>query len=181
MGVPARLMVLLTAVAGGVDAAAFIELDEVFVANQTGNGVLLAVGIADSMLPGHAAEGVLGPAASLLGFCVGGVATAWASRLLPHWALLGFEAGLLVLAAGLAWAPSALCAGVLASAMGAQSVYAVRAGVPGVTTTVVTGTLAALFVRATGGTRERQGAPLLALVWLAYFVGALGGAAVVLA
>ncbi|WP_461035873.1 DUF1275 family protein [Streptomyces mayteni] len=181
MGVPARLMVLLTAVAGAVDAAAFIELDEVFVANQTGNGVLLGIGLASSVLPGHALGGVAGPAASLLGFCLGGVAAAWLGRLVPAWVVLVLEVALLALAAGFVWAPSALCAALLASAMGAQSVYAVRAGVPGVTTTVVTGTLAALFVRATGGARERQNALLLALVWLAYFVGALGGAAVTLA
>ena len=45
MGVPGRFLVALSLLAGGVDAVAFLTLDHVFVANQTGNGVLLGVGL----------------------------------------------------------------------------------------------------------------------------------------
>ncbi|WP_158674629.1 DUF1275 family protein [Streptomyces hoynatensis] len=184
MGVPARLMVALSLLAGGVDAVAFLTLDHVFVANQTGNGVLLGLGAASRFLPGDAGVGLTGPLASLAGFCAGGLAAAGLSRRAPLRALLWLEAALLGLAGALAWAPAPWCAAALAAAMGAQTVFATRVGIKGVTTTVVTSTLATLFLRllvpGAGAGRDREAVALLLAVWLAYLAGVLAGTSAVL-
>ena len=184
MGVPGRFLVALSLLAGGVDAVAFLTLDHVFVANQTGNGVLLGVGTAARFLPGDARVGLTAPLISLAGFCAGGLLAAWLGRLTPLRGLLLLEAALLGLAGALAGAPARWCAAALAAAMGAQTVYATRVGIKGVTTTVITGTLGTLFLRLLGGDagpgRDRAALLLPLAVALAYPAGALAGASAVL-
>ena len=164
----------LTLLAGVVDAAVFVGLGEVFVANQTGNCVLLAVGLAHWLATGNPAGAVTGPLVSLLAFCLGGLAAGLFSRA-PEKSRLLAEA-VLLLAAAVLPGPRLAQIALAAVAMGIQSVHAIRLGVPGVTTTVVTGTLASLFSRVTDEPRRREGTGLLGLVWLLYVVGAVVGA-----
>ncbi|MFC5751427.1 DUF1275 family protein [Actinomadura rugatobispora] len=181
----ARTALTLTVVAGLVDAAAFMVLGGVFVANQTGNCVLLAIGIAERIPIGDAGAdrphaGVTGPLMSLAAFCAGAAAAGWGGLRVPRRVaaflpLLGAEALLLAAAAALP-GPDWARVGLVAAAMGVQSVQAVRLEVPGVTTTVVTGTLASLFDKLTDERPRRRGTGLLTLVWVLYIAGAVAGA-----
>ncbi|MGC4954300.1 YoaK family protein [Actinomadura citrea] len=182
---PVGLALVLTTVAGLVDAAAYLALGGVFVANQTGNCVLLAIGIAerlplDDALPGPN-RGVSEPLTSLAAFCVGVAAAGWLdSRILGRvtaiWPLVGAESLLLVAAAvpGPNWAR----VGLAAAAMGVQSTHGMRLGINGVPTTVVTSTLTRLFAGSSENSHRRRGSRLLALVWLLYMIGAIVGATV---
>ena len=188
----AGLMVLLTAIAGWVDSIAYVRSGSVFVANQTGNAVFLAVQVAERWVPGVHRAGVAaqadtyGPFSSLVGFCVGvavSVAPLRRSRRTGDpeapWILLAIEALLLASVMVLVSAPRELRLGAAAAAMGVQSVYAAGVAMRGVSTTTLTGTLVALIsaFAEEPGRRARQGAALLALVWAAYTIGAWGGAA----
>ena len=176
---------ILTAVAGLVDAAAYLGLGGVFVANQTGNCVLLAIGVAERVRFGEdpaAAPivGVAGPLTSLVAFCVGAAAAGWLGPRVPRRMkarrpLLGVEALLLAVAAAVPGS-NTVRAGVAAAAMGIQSVQAVRLGVQGVTTTVITGTMASLFAGLTAIPGRKPAGWRLAVVWLMYVTGALIGA-----
>jgi uncharacterized membrane protein YoaK (UPF0700 family) len=173
--IAARLAVLAAA-AGAVDAASFLGLDQVFTANQTGNTVLLgiAIGVGDG-------DAVLRTGVSVAAFAAGvmlgaralrGATAGWSA---PTGRILLVQAGLLAVAAAL-WAPldTAALIAIVAAAMGVQSAAALRVGVPGVSTTYVTGTLtrmAARLVDPRAGPREV--APPLA--WLAYLAGAIAG------
>nr|WP_277608087.1 YoaK family protein [Streptomyces boncukensis] len=179
----------MTALAGAVDAAVYLSLGRVFIANQTGNGVLLALGAVTRLHPGEEAnaDAVAGPAVSLLGFCLGAIAAGLLTRHAPHlWRLFVAQALLLAATAALP-GPELPRIGVVAAAMGVQSVLGLRLGVRGVTTTVVTGTLASLFSRATAAPRAHgdgdggPGAGLFGLVWVMYVAGAALGAAGALA
>jgi uncharacterized membrane protein YoaK (UPF0700 family) len=188
----AGLMVLLTAIAGWVDSVAYVRSGSVFVANQTGNAVFLAVQIAERWVPGAHHAGVVaepdtyGPLASLFGFCVGVSVSVVPLRRARRsgggqapWALLAIEALLLASVVVLASAPRELRLGIAAAAMGAQSVYAAGVAVRGVSTTTLTGTLVALIsaFAEEPGRHARRGVVLLTLVWAAYTIGAWGGAA----
>ena len=166
----------LAAAAGCVDAASFLALDQVFTANQTGNTVLLgiALGVGDG-------GAVLRTGVSVVAFVAGVMLGALALRGAPvGWSartglVLLAEAALIAVAAAL-WDPLSTVAliAIVAAAMGAQSAAAQRVGVPGVSTTFVTGTLtriASRFVEAGPGPREA--APLAA--WAAYLGGAVAG------
>lgn len=187
-------MVLLTAIAGWVDSVAYVRSGSVFVANQTGNAVFLAVQVAERWVPGvgHSATGITresdtyGPFSSLVGFCVG-----VAMSLVPlrrsrrrrdgeaPWMLLALEALLLASVVVLASTQRELRLGVAAAAMGVQSVYAAGVAMRGVSTTTLTGTLVALIsvFAEEPGRRARQAIVVLTSVWLAYTIGAWGGAA----
>ncbi|NUR61606.1 MAG: DUF1275 domain-containing protein [Catenulispora sp.] len=190
----AWLMVLLTGIAGWVDAVAYVRSGEVFVANQTGNAVFLAVQVAERRLPGvsriHVAVGgdTYGPLASLIGFCLGVALAviplrrarrAGADDGAPPWHLLAMEAALLGTVVLLAGTPREIRLGLAAAAMGVQSVYAARVAMRGVTTTTLTGTLVALIstFAEDPGRRARKAIFLLSAVWAAYTLGAWGGAA----
>ncbi|TMR93430.1 DUF1275 family protein [Nonomuraea basaltis] len=182
---PTGLALVLTILAGLVDAAVFLKMGGVFVANQTGNCVLLAIGLAEHLPPDGTDEaasgvvGVTGPLTSLPAFGLGAAAAGWLGRagvLARIWPLLGAEALLLAGVAALP-GPAAVRVGMAAAAMGIQSVQAVRLGLPGVITTVVTGTVAALFARTAEQPRRRHRAAMLGMVWLLYVVGAIIGAA----
>ena len=188
----AGLMVLLTAVAGWVDSVAYVRSGSVFVANQTGNAVFLAVQVAERWVPGVHHAGVAaesdtyGPFSSLVGFCVGvaiSVLPLRRSRRVGDaeapWILLAIEALLLASVIVLASAPRELRLGVAAAAMGVQSTYAAGVAMRGVSTTTLTGTLVTLIsaFAEEPGHRVRQGIMLLTMVWAAYTIGAWGGAA----
>jgi uncharacterized membrane protein YoaK (UPF0700 family) len=169
-------MVALALVAGCVDAAAFLGLDGVFVANQTGNTVLLGIAA------GRGEWEQVARAGDALGmFCVGvavaavllrGAPAGWPGRVTLLVALEAVLVGALVLL----WhpLPSAVLIAFAGAAMGIQSAATQHAGVPGVTTTFVTGTLTRIFSELGGRPRafpERTAA----LAWLAYLLGALAG------
>ena len=146
-------LVALTVATGLVDAISFLGLGHVFVANQTGNVVFLAFGVAG-------ASGVSASAAlvSLLCFAAGSAGGGLLARREEthqrRWILGAFGGETtLVLAATLAaigvgiGEPSArrdLVIGLLALAMGLRNATVRKLGVPDLTTTVLTMTLTGL-------------------------------------
>jgi uncharacterized membrane protein YoaK (UPF0700 family) len=161
------MLTLLALAAGCVDAASFLGLGQVMTAAMTGNTILLglALGQAD-------AEGTLRSTVALAGFVAGALLGAaivergpsgmiWMPRIT---AALALELVVLVILA-LAWHvlegrpagpidyrhPLIAAAGI---AMGIQSAAATRVGVPGVTTTYVTGTLTSMAARLVGWLRS---------------------------
>jgi len=199
------MLTSLSLAAGCVDAVGYLGLGQVFVANMTGNTVLL--GLAIGQVDGR---GVLHAGTALAGFVLGvtvGAAivergperAAWTPAIT---AALGLECVILVaFAAG--WLldgsePSGVAVYPLivlsALAMGVQSAAVRRLQVAGVSTTYITGTLTSLTARTVRWLRSaspehseerstltepsERGLPLTADVWLAYGVGAVvGGAA----
>ncbi|MFE5487336.1 YoaK family protein [Streptomyces sp. NPDC056527] len=179
------LMLTLTVVTGLVDAVSFLGLGHVFVANMTGNVVLLGFALAG-------AEGLSTPASavSMAAFLAGATAAGrFGARFAAHRGRL--------LAAGTALqavlVTAALVTAVVARdevstpvqytlivtlglAMGMQTAVARRLGVPDLTTTVLTQTLTGLAADSTaaGGAGPRPGRRFLSV--LAMFLGALAGA-----
>ena len=143
-------MVLLTAVAGWVDSVAYVRSGSVFVANQTGNAVFLAVQVAERWVPGVHHSGVVaqpdafGPFSSLCGAAAAPPSRRTSDTEVP-WILLAIEALMLASVIVLASAPRELRLGMAAAAMGVQSTYAAGVAMRGVTTTTLTGTLVALI------------------------------------
>lgn len=192
------LLLVLTAVTGLVDAASYLALGQVFVANMTGNVVFLGFAIA-----GASGFSISASLVAIAGFLAGALAGgAIGSRAGHHRARLlaistGFQVALV--AAGLAVSIAAhdLHAGLaqhslivlLGLAMGLQNATARRLAVPDLTTTVLTLTLTGLAADSTlaGGRNPHPARRLLAT--LAMFLGAAvgtfllfhGGVAVVLA
>jgi uncharacterized membrane protein YoaK (UPF0700 family) len=176
------MMVALTLLTGVVDAASYLELGHVFVANMTGNVVF--VGFALAGAPGLSlVSSLIALAAFLLGARTGG---AIGARLRAHRGHLVRGAGsvqsvLIALALVIALvAGTSLSAGaryaitaVLAVAMGIQNAAAQRLAVPELTTTVLTRTLAGLAGDGSKdvGTRVRRVLSVLAML-----LGALAGA-----
>ena len=203
---PARvrdaMLVMLSLAAGCVDAVGYLGLGQIFVANMTGNTVLL--GLALGQAQGQAALRAL---VALAGFVVGvaaGAAIVGPGRERSVWspsvtAALALE--LVVLAAfAVGWfladaEPAGLAVYHLIAlpslAMGVQSAAVRRLGIPGVATTYITGTLTdltegaiarlrpAVYAAAYDGDRSDQTRPsargllLPADVWLAYGAGAV--------
>jgi uncharacterized membrane protein YoaK (UPF0700 family) len=202
------MLVSLSLAAGCVDAIGFLALGHVFVANMTGNTVLL--GLAIGQWEWAAA---LRAVTALAGF-IGGVA---AGATLLHQDREGREAWppivtlalalelLVLIAFAVGWVraapdPAGEAAYVLillsSLAMGVQSSAVRRLGIPGVATTYITGTLTNLTEEAisrlrsavprqdsgpseSGGSSAR-GLMLPADVWLAYGLGAVLTGAIVL-
>lgn len=178
------LLVCLTFGSGAVDAISFLGLGRVFTANMTGNIVLL--GLAAGRASGSE---VVRSAVSLVAFAVGAFV---ASRVIApgakrdSWsremtvalsvgvlAQMVFVAGWQAASGRPGEAGEAVLVGVSALAMGVQS-GAVRAlGVPGVTTTYVTGTLTGLV----GGLASAVGAPAERVRRVGVLVALLAGAA----
>ena len=156
---PAFLLVL-TMVSGVVDAVSVLRLGRVFVANMTGNVAVL--GFALGRAPGFSLQA---SASALLGFVVG--AAAWgavAGRWDVHRGVLFrnamiVESGLFAVAVSVAViageSPGSLArsvlAAILAVAMGLQNAVVPRLAVPGLTTTVMTRTLAGIASDAAAG------------------------------
>jgi len=201
------MLVSLSLAAGCVDALGFLALGHVFVANMTGNTVLL--GLAIGRWEWGAALRAL---TALVGF-IGGVAAGAtildqdreAREAWPPIVTLALALELLVLITfALGWIRAApqpageatyvlICLSSLA--MGVQSTAVRRLGIPGVATTYITGTLTNLTEEVIG--RLRSGSPgqgsqvrassssarglaLPADVWLAYGLGAVLAGAIVL-
>jgi uncharacterized membrane protein YoaK (UPF0700 family) len=184
------LLLILTLITGMVDAASFLMLGHVFVANMTGNVVFL----------GFALSGAKGVsiAASLVGigaFLAGGVAGgllggrfgSHRGRLLR--AVLAFQLAFFVFAVVVAAADGGdpiehgrryLLIALLAVAMGIQNATARRLAVPELTTTVLTMTLTGIAAdsQLAGGEGARIGRRLLAVG--AMLAGACFGALIVL-
>ncbi|HTX59393.1 MAG TPA: YoaK family protein [Verrucomicrobiae bacterium] len=183
------LLTALTLVAGYTDAVAFFGLG-VFTANMTGNTVLLAGALAERFVahvPGGFSIGLT--LLSLLCFALGASAAALllrGERGRPPLRSLAVLSFVLLLAVGaallfrreIAGEAAALCVGLLSTLAGMQSVLAARAGVPGITTIVVTGAMVTALMDFFGSTpqddRRRVGVPYAA-DWALYFGGAVGG------
>ena len=99
------------------------------------------------------------------------------------------EAVLIAVAAGIfahAPAPGAAvqtCIALASIAMGAQSLVAAKAGLPGISTTYITGTLVTAVMRglSSGGDPVRRSEAKHDMYsWVAYFVGAFAGALLVM-
>ena len=196
------MLVMLSLAAGCVDAVGYLGLGQIFVANMTGNTVLL--GLALGQAKGQAA---LRAVVALAGFIVGvaaGVAIVGPGRERSAWspavtAALALELVVLV-AFAVGWffaeaEPAGLAVYPLivlpALAMGVQSSAVRRLGVPGVATTYITGTLTDLTEGAIARLRpavsaavseddrseqtmpSARGLVLPADVWLAYGAGAV--------
>ena len=181
------LLVGLTLSAGYVDAVAFFGLG-VFTANMTGNTVLLAGaivarGLGAVRLPG--AIGIVLPSLSIVAFAAGALIASALVRNeakrppLRSAALLACVVALMAAAGVIHRTPHAMVApavALLSAAMGIQSVIAVRAGVPGVSTTFVTGTLLTAVMDF-----EESKRPHLAEgrtnagIWACYLAGAMAG------
>jgi uncharacterized membrane protein YoaK (UPF0700 family) len=184
-----QLLVLLTIVTGLVDSVSYIALGHVFVANMTGNVVLLGFALAGTAgLSAPASLAALG--AFLLGALAGGrigalttehrgrhLRTASAIAVLPL-----LLAGIVAAAIGQPVSGAARYALIvpLGLAMGIQNATARRLAVPDLTTTVLTQTLTGITAdsRLAGWTGAHPGRRLIAVG--AMFSGALLGALLVL-
>ena len=173
-----ELLVALTVVTGVVDAVSYIALGRVFVANMTGNVVLLGFAIAGEGGLSIAAS-LAAIAAFLAGAALGGVL---GRRIADRGALLfagaAIGTGLLALACagafaagdpvGDAWRYALIVP--MAIALGGQNAVARKLAVPDLTTTVLTLTLTGLAADGWHAFKPRR---LIAVA--AMFTGALAG------
>jgi uncharacterized membrane protein YoaK (UPF0700 family) len=183
------MMAVLTLLTGVVDAASYLKLGHVFVANMTGNIVFLGFAIAGA--------GGLSIAASLLAlssFLLGAFAGGWlGARHASHRGRLlraanVTQASLILVAllvAAVANEPLEQAARyalivLLALAMGVQNAAAQRIAVPEFTTTVLTRTLTGLAseARLVGGAGSQLGRRSVAVT--AMLIGAISGGLLVL-
>jgi uncharacterized membrane protein YoaK (UPF0700 family) len=177
-GGQAAIVILLCAVAGFVDAFAYLESD-VFVANMTGNTVLVGIAIARQQW-------------APLWFRLGTVAVFFVGAMLGRM--------LLTVTAGRQWAPllaEALLVGIacvalppggqalaLAAAMGVQATAVTRVGAMAINTVVVTSAIARVAERAADHFRPHPAASaatalqwrIQGAAWFGYFGGAALGA-----
>ncbi|MEO3867789.1 YoaK family protein [Nonomuraea sp. B12E4] len=174
------LLIVLTLVSGLVDAVSFLGLGRVFVANMTGNVAFLGFALAgDNQLA------VWAPPLALAAFAGGAWSAGRLTGLLAdarrEFVILTVAHAFLV-AAALALAQlaghrepvvQAVLIALLAWGMGLQNASVRRAGVPDMTTTVLTRTITGLIVDPPGrAARRRQAVSVLTLL-----AGALAGAA----
>ena len=185
------ILTLLAVAAGCVDAVSFLGLGQVLTAAMTGNTVLLGLALGQAEVQA-ALRSTVAIFAFFAGVLIG--ASIVERRPGPIWsvavaAALALELVLLVVLAiawhlgeGHAWVDHrfALIA-VAGLAMGLQSAVAHRAGVAGIATTYITGTLTTLATRLVGSVRghvplgdhveEARWLPVG--VWLGYGAGAM--------
>jgi uncharacterized membrane protein YoaK (UPF0700 family) len=191
------LLLALAGAAGYVDAVGYLAFEHVFVANMTGNSVLLGIAAVEGQT-----DATLRSLLALAGFMAGatlGTTLTDAREAEGLWpalvtVTLAIEGAVLVVVA-IAWAvlphgaESTLGAFVvgIAIAMGLQSAAARKLAVPSVSTVVLTSTLTSLVAHAVAHVRHRQwaetppqdstkGPAVLLGVWGAYVVGAGLGA-----
>ena len=178
------MMVALTFVTGVVDAASYLKLGHVFVANMTGNVVFLGFALA-----GAGGLSIATSLAAIASFLLGAFAGGWlGGRVAEHRGHLlraasAAQAGLMsvsLIVALLASEP--LHSGAryallvpLALAMGVQNAAAQRLAIPELTTTVLTRTLTGLASEAgwAAGAGSQLGRRLVAVA--AMLLGALTG------
>jgi uncharacterized membrane protein YoaK (UPF0700 family) len=181
----ARGLLVLTFTTGLVDAVSYLGLGHVFVANMTGNIVLLAFGVVGAGgLP--VVSPLISLAAFLLGAAAGGrLAARLADRHASHIAnSLAIEVALIAAAAVLAAVIDVhanavsgdVVIALLALAMGVRNATVRRLAVPDLTTTVLTLTMTGLAAESplAGGTGKGTARRIAAV--LAMFAGALAGA-----
>jgi uncharacterized membrane protein YoaK (UPF0700 family) len=176
------LLLALTLVTGYVDALAFIGFNHVFSANMSGNTILLGITLVQLIHPLGIPEGPSGHLIAIASFAAGAAAAVLYLRK-PELTrkqtafLVGSEA-LLVLVGYFARHVGFESLVALAAAAGAQSVLAVKAGIPGISTTYVSGTI----VHAMSDAMNLRDAHHLikgattAAAWAAYGAGAALGA-----
>jgi len=178
----------LTVVSGFLDAVSFLGLGHVFIANMTGNVVL--IGFAAAGAPGFSFMASL----CALGFFLGGAVMGGriAQRVRPHRTLMllvmTMEAAFTTAAAVIAGAVPAIDAGwprftviaLLAFAVGLRNAAVRRLRVPDMTTTVLSTTLTGLASDSSlaGGTNPNASNRITSVV--SQFGGALVGALLVL-
>jgi len=179
------LLIALTVVTGLVDSFSYLVLGHVFVANMTGNVVFMAFALA-----GAAGFSLWASLVALLSF-VGGalVGGRLGHRFAEHrgrvlLATTAVEAAVVLAAYVCCLSSSTPSTGgiryllivLLGLGMGAQNASARRMGVPDLTTTVLTMTIAGIAAdgRLAGGTNSKVGRRLLSAA--AIFLGALVGA-----
>ena len=182
------LLIVLTVVTGLVDAVSLLKLGHVFVANMTGNVVLL--GLAAGGVPEFSvAVSLVAIGSFLLGALAAGRLGSSAGQ--HHGRFLAFATYAQVSVVGAAFvvslASSDVSGGILAYAlvvllafaMGLQNAAARRLGVPDLTTTVLTLTFTGLAADShfAGGANPNIGRRLVAIA--AMFLGASLGAALV--
>ena len=180
----APLMLALTLVTGVVDAASYLKLGHVFVANMTGNVVFLGFALAGAGGL-SAATSLVAIAAFLSGALAGGRLGVRSADHRGHLlrAASAVQAALMAIALLVALGSSEpLSSGSryallvpLALAMGVQNAAAQRLAVPELTTTVLTRTLTGLASESglAGGSGSQLGRRLLAVT--AMLLGALTG------
>jgi uncharacterized membrane protein YoaK (UPF0700 family) len=182
------ILIMLTGVAGVVDALSILRLDRVFVANVTGN--IIFIGLA---LVGARGYSVTAPLIVFASFLAGAaVAGALTPRLLAHRGRAAHAASLVQLV-DLALATGMLAASphpdtamrnalliVLALGMGAKSALVRTVDVPGLTTSVFTSTLTGLAASAAGGGWRSPGFAVRIIATFALLVGAIIGAVLAL-
>ncbi len=176
-------LIVLTAVAGGLDGIAFLFFGRVFVSNQTGNILFMALRlVGKQQVDERAAASSLGcfvVAAALCGRLLGPVVRdgRWPRLALP---VIGIEVVLIAAAAilaGITGAPNALVVAPLAAAMGIQVALARWMAIDYLTGGFLTGVLADPAISSLAGGAGRSwwyaATPIVALM-----VGA-GGIALV--
>jgi len=175
----------LSIAAGCVDAISFVGFHQVFTANMTGNMVLLGIAVVSRVGPLPITIGFLYPLVAIVAFIAGAVAPL---PLFPA-GLHARRAGAVVLAEGVLVAIAAvafalfhgplvmpLCIALVSFAMGAQSMVASKAGLPGISTTYVTGTLITALTRGLShGATDEHRRDALRNLWV--IVAYVGGAA----
>ena len=179
------LLILLTVVTGLVDAVSYLKLGHVFVANMTGNVVVLGFAAAgDSEFSVSLSLAAIG--SFLLGSLAGGRLGSSTGQHRGQFLALSTYAQVSVVGAAfvVSLASSDVSGGVsayilvvlLAFAMGLQNATARRLGVPDLTTTVLTQTVSGLAADSqfAGGANPNVGRRLLAII--AMFIGASVGA-----
>ncbi len=179
-----QALVVFTFTSGLIDAASFLGLGHVFVANMTGNVVLLGLGVA-----GTRGLTVIGPLVSLAAFFFGSVlggriaaARPEGGWRVPRAALV--EVGLLALAALLALVLDVrpthftghLLVAMLAFALGLRNAAVRSTHVADLTTTVVTMTLTALAADSPLAGGDGTGSARRTAAIVAMALGALAGA-----
>jgi uncharacterized membrane protein YoaK (UPF0700 family) len=183
------MLVTLTVVTGLVDAASYLRLGHVFVANMTGNVVFLGFALAGARGLSTSAS-LIALGAFLLGALgggwLGGRHSAHRGRMLRATSLA--QAPLMAAALSVAALSAAppdrtvrlMIIAILALAMGVQNAAAQRLAVPDLTTSVLTKTLTGLASEAAlvGGAGSRLGPRALAIA--AMLAGALLGGLLVL-
>lgn len=185
------LVVLLTFNAGATDAIGFLALGGAFTSVMTGNLVLF--GIAGAKGDGTLARHILTAVLCFIGGCILGSRLAGVAREdQPIWppAVTRALSVEFVIFAGYGigwWAQGSVPRGIAqlallggnAIALGVQSSSVQRFGVPGLSTTYMTGTLTTLIVRLTSGHRVRDVADSLQIL-CGLVAGAIAAAALVL-
>jgi len=182
------LLIVLTVVTGLVDAVSYLKLGHVFVANMTGNVVLLGLAIG-GVSEFSAAVSLTAIGSFLLGALAGGRLGSSTGEHRGRFLALATYAQVSVVGAAfvVSLASSDVSGGILsyalvvllAFAMGLQNAAARRLGVPDLTTTVLTLTFTGLAADSyfAGGTNPNVGRRLIATA--AMFIGASLGAVLI--